>query len=788
MDVKTASLNGGLKEEVNVSQPEGFVDQDNPLHVYKLKKALYVDPTLFTRHAGNDLLLVQIYVDDIIFASTNTAMCNEFANQMTTKFKMSMMGQMSFFLGLQISQCPRGIFINQSKYASKIVKKYGLNSTDSVDTPMIENKKLDEDLQGKQVDATLYRGMIGSLMYLTANADHAGCQDTKRSTSRNAHFLGDKLIPMYYDNKSVIALCRNNVQHSRAKNIDIRYHFIKGQVENGIMELYHIRTEYQLADIFTKPLPRERFNFLIDKGEAKTTCYERLRGRPMAASKNHMISAYDILIIQNSLPSLLYKLKLDLSFVPMRIGLISENAYRRIPHGLTPRRNPPFQVSAMSIALLHAILHFSSLRMVFVPPKIARKFKKSSPSKKDSNLVPVDEEPVKRGKRLKTHAKKSTSTPVAGIVMREALVETKSKRKGKVDVNSGKGIELLSEVALTEEAQMKEWAPVIKNHGSQCDRRLISTKSESRVLGKGIDEDDTNNEQESKCYTPLLEKLDWENPEGGDYPFDLSKPLPLITHGKHQRIPFEYFINNDLKYLKGGVSTMIYTTLLPRKGYPPHSYLPGMKTWVPTHLDRQSREKNIVTKRILVVTHVKVMRKHRYGYLEEIVVRRADNVLYRFKEGDFPRLRINDIEDMLLLVVQNRLTNLSGDDVADFAIALRMFTRSLVIQKRVKDLQLGVESFFRSLKDIQRYRHGVLPKRKWSTVGNKEKELIIMIQVCFESFRIRWTCRKFVESDTYMLERFDTSAGNHIKEILLKLNLPVSGYLKLVMEVYLVPA
>ncbi|GJX51760.1 retrovirus-related pol polyprotein from transposon TNT 1-94 [Tanacetum coccineum] len=171
MDVKTAFLNGELKEEVYVSQPEGFVDQDNPSHVYKLKKALYgaVDPTLFTRHARNDLLLVQIYVDDIIFASTNTAMCNEFANQMTNKFKMSMMGQMSFFLGLQISQSPRVIFINQSKYAFEIVKKYGLHSTDSVDTPMIENKKLDEDLQGKQVDATLYRGMIGSLMYLTAS-------------------------------------------------------------------------------------------------------------------------------------------------------------------------------------------------------------------------------------------------------------------------------------------------------------------------------------------------------------------------------------------------------------------------------------------------------------------------------------------------------------------------------------------------------------------------------------------------------------------------------------------
>ncbi|GJR40615.1 hypothetical protein Tco_1216299 [Tanacetum coccineum] len=107
----------------------------------------------------------------------------------------------------------------------------------------------------------------------------------------------------------------------------------------------------------------------------------------------------------------------------------------------------------------------------------------------------------------------------------------------------------------------------------------------------------------------------------------------------------------------------------------------------------QSRGDVYSTKRLLAVTHVKVMRKHGYGYLEEIVVRIADNVLYRFKEGDFPRLRINDIEDMLLFVVQNRLINLSRDDVADFAIALRMFTRSLVIQKRVKDLQLGVESY-----------------------------------------------------------------------------------------------
>ncbi|GJZ35051.1 retrovirus-related pol polyprotein from transposon TNT 1-94 [Tanacetum coccineum] len=271
-----------------------------------------VDPTLFTQQAGNDLLLVQIYVDDIIFASTNTAICNEFADQMTTKFKMSMMGQMSFWLGLQISQSPRGIFINQSKYASEIVKKYGI-----------------------PIDATLYRGMIGSLVYLTSSRPdliyavclctrcHTGCQDTRRSTSGSVQFLGDKLvswsskkqkctaissteaeyialsgccaqilwmrsqlsdygfqfnkIPLYCDNKSAIALCYNIVQHSRAKHIDVRYHFINDQVENGIMELYFVRTEYQLADIFNKPLSRERFNFLIEKLNMRSMSPEMLK-------------------------------------------------------------------------------------------------------------------------------------------------------------------------------------------------------------------------------------------------------------------------------------------------------------------------------------------------------------------------------------------------------------------------------------------------------------------------------------------------------------------------------
>nr|GEW59820.1 retrovirus-related Pol polyprotein from transposon TNT 1-94 [Tanacetum cinerariifolium] len=169
MDVKTVFLIGNLWEEVYVSQPDGFVDQDKLNCVYKLKKALYGLKQAPRVWNGNDLLLVQIYVDDIIFAASTPKLCDLFANLMCSKFKMSMMGKISFFLGLQISQSPRGIFINQSKYALESLKKYGFESCDPVDTLIVEKSKLDEDKEGKAVDPSHYRGMIGTLLYLIAS-------------------------------------------------------------------------------------------------------------------------------------------------------------------------------------------------------------------------------------------------------------------------------------------------------------------------------------------------------------------------------------------------------------------------------------------------------------------------------------------------------------------------------------------------------------------------------------------------------------------------------------------
>ncbi|GKA19763.1 hypothetical protein Tco_0699678 [Tanacetum coccineum] len=253
------------------------------------------------------------------------------------------MGKMSFFLGLQISQSTRGIFLNQSKYALEIIKNYGLKSSDLVDTLMVKKSKLDEDPQGKIVDPTHYRGMIGSLMYLTfsrpdrvfvvcmcaryqakptekylhavkrifrylkgtinmglwyskdssialtayADADHAGCQYTRRSTYGSMQLLGDKLVSWSSKKQKSTAMSSTKAEYitlsrccaqihwmrSQLTNYGLGfnkiplYHFITEQVENGVVKLYFVRTKYQLADIFTKALGRERLEFLINKLE-----------------------------------------------------------------------------------------------------------------------------------------------------------------------------------------------------------------------------------------------------------------------------------------------------------------------------------------------------------------------------------------------------------------------------------------------------------------------------------------------------------------------------------------
>ncbi|GJR32659.1 retrotransposon protein, putative, unclassified [Tanacetum coccineum] len=280
MDVKTSFLYGPLKEEVYVNQPDGFVDLCHPDQVYRLKKALYglkqaprawydelsnfivskgflkgsIDPTLSITIHGEDILLMQIYVDDIIFGSTNLKLSKRFEKLMQNKFEMSMMGELKFFLGIQIHQSPRGIVINQAKYAQEILK---IMST-SGGIQFLDCDKL-VSWSSKKQDCTSMSSTEAEYVSLYACCAHVLWLRTQL-TDYGFHF--DK-IPMYCDSKAAIAILCNSDQHSCTKHIDVRYHFIKEQVEKGIVELFFVGTKYQLADLFTKALLEDRFKYLV---------------------------------------------------------------------------------------------------------------------------------------------------------------------------------------------------------------------------------------------------------------------------------------------------------------------------------------------------------------------------------------------------------------------------------------------------------------------------------------------------------------------------------------------
>ncbi|WVZ58723.1 LOW QUALITY PROTEIN: hypothetical protein U9M48_008963 [Paspalum notatum var. saurae] len=361
MDAKSAFLNGFIEEEVYVRQPSGFESARFPDRVYKLRKALYglkqapkawyarlksfllksgfvmgsVDKTLFLLSRGGDTLIVQIYVDDIIFGGSSHALVSSFVEQMSREFEMSLMGELQFFLGLQIKQGPEGTFVHQAKYTRDILKKFDMGDSKPKTTPMSTNTALDADEDGEAVDQKEFRGTIGSLLYLTAtrpdiqfavclcaryqasprtshrqavkrifrgflDADHAGCRIDRKSTSGTCQLLGTFLvswssrkqasvslstteaeyiaaasccsqllwmkatisdfglrfgkIPLLVDSTSAISVAKNSVLHSRTKHIDVRFHFLRDHYEKGVIDLVHVTSEYQLADIFTKPI------------------------------------------------------------------------------------------------------------------------------------------------------------------------------------------------------------------------------------------------------------------------------------------------------------------------------------------------------------------------------------------------------------------------------------------------------------------------------------------------------------------------------------------------------
>ncbi|GJU48226.1 retrovirus-related pol polyprotein from transposon TNT 1-94 [Tanacetum coccineum] len=255
MDVKTAFLNGNLREEVYVSQSDGFVDPDNPNHVYKLKKALY--GLKQAPRAWYDMLSSFLLSQDFSKGLVDPTM----------------------FIRLQISQSPRGIFINQSKYALESLKKYGFDTCDPVDTPMVEKSKLNEDKEGKAVDPSHYRGMIGTLVYLTAtfaDADHAGCQDTRHSTSGSMQFLGDRLVSWLSKRQKSAAISSTKVEYIVMSGCCARILWMRSQLTDICLIERITRTKRSKND--QKPTKNER-----DKKKSEETARNQKPDQPDTA-------------------------------------------------------------------------------------------------------------------------------------------------------------------------------------------------------------------------------------------------------------------------------------------------------------------------------------------------------------------------------------------------------------------------------------------------------------------------------------------------------------------------
>ncbi|GJY85415.1 hypothetical protein Tco_0499441 [Tanacetum coccineum] len=327
-----------------------------------------------------------------------------------------------------------------------------------------------------------------------------------------------------------------------------------------------------------------------------------------------------------------------------------------------------------------------------------------------------------------------------------------------------------------------------------------------------------------EVYKATTDQLDRHKPEGQQYSHDLRKPLPLIPNfHSHQVIPFDHFINNDLAYLFGGVSSRTYATFVTKTKAVDYSHIKWIEDlvpntiWskVPVNYDKHAlwgisywgckrqqfygfaankeSARNVYSKhRIIVVTKLQIVEWHGYKHLDWIIVRRDDENLYTFKEGYFKRLRLQDIEDMLILLVQGKLTNLNFEDRLAFGVSLRMFTRSIIIQRRVEDLQLGVESYqeklnitkpdtyrsdlkrmdaytaysnprgfiyIRTKKRRTRIRMEYLPKKIWrQSDRERAKAMIQAIDKQLKSRRIIRSLEKFVggrpyEGDLQLLQR-----------------------------------
>ncbi|GJR92002.1 retrovirus-related pol polyprotein from transposon TNT 1-94 [Tanacetum coccineum] len=948
IDVKTAFLNGILREEVYVSQPDGFVDPDNPNHMYKLKKALY--GLKQAPRAWYDMLSSFLISQDFSKGSVDPT-----------------------------------LFIHRE--GKQLLLKYSFDTCDPVDTPMVEKSKMDKDKEGKAVDPSHYPGMIGTLLYLTASrpdlqfaicmcarglwypkdssialtafayVDHAGCQDTRRSTSGSMQFLGDRLVCWSSKKQKSAAMSGTEAEYiamsgccaqillmrsqltdyglgfnkiPMSKHMDIRFHFIKEHVENGVIELYFVNTEYQLADIFTKALARERIEFLINKLGMRSFTPETLKhladevdedvnvnmeGRdtemtdapctivqttqviedthviitpvnPEGQQQSSFVSSGFVSNMLNPSPDTRIDSFFNLntkstSLVDVLVTTFAEpfllSATTLLNHQsfcklLNKHQFPHLQLFPSSsykgpskfLALIRGLTMTITLGNKFSGVQFNEQFMqrflliigieqvkeqvKAKVSKILSKIEKTVNEQLEAEVLTRSSNESKTSHAIAAnlseLELKKILidkmilffkyirdVEDNRTRNPLLDQNWGlKRREMEKNRSAGESAQAEEpmhsakdlenrhrcsktgvtvrikpneetfqhpdWfqkpaKPPTPDHPRELFNELMDTPLDFSAFVMNRHKVDTLTPElligptfelmKGSCkslieleyfleevYKATTVQLDWINPEGQQYPHDLRKPLPLIPNSRgRQVIPFDHFINNDLEYLSGGVSSRKYATSVTKTKAADYGHIKWIEDLVPNRMwsqvpisydkhalwgishwgrkrqqfygfavNRESARDVYSKRRIIAVTNLQIVEWHNYKHLDWITIRRDDDKLYKFKEGDFNRLRIQDIEDMMLLLIQGKLTNLTVKERLAFNVSLRMFTKSIVIQRRVEDLQLGVESYQKKLNltNLDMYRSDRKRREAYTTYSNprgfiyqnKDKKNILM--------------------------------------------------------------
>ncbi|XP_022873960.1 uncharacterized protein LOC111392799 [Olea europaea var. sylvestris] len=341
------------------------------------------DRTLFIRHIEETIIIAQIYVDDIIFGSPIESLAYEFAECLKQEFEMSMVGELSYFLGLQVKQIEDGLFISQSKYAKDLVKLFGLDSKKHTRTPMSTSLKLGLDPSGKSVDHSLYRSMIGSLLYRTATrpdiAFSAGrcarfqtdpkeshlssvrciiryVSDDRKSTSGGCFYMGSNLVAWLSKKQNSISLSTAEAEYIAAGSCCTQLLWMKQmlsdyEINQETMTIFcdntnHVSTDNQLADLLTKPLDGMRF-------ESLRTAMARKRSRTSAQlasgstsySRSRFISAtaQEVFTSQFSLLPVLMEREVILSDLPVDVAAIFvSRGWEPLLVGLTPP--PPLLV------------------------------------------------------------------------------------------------------------------------------------------------------------------------------------------------------------------------------------------------------------------------------------------------------------------------------------------------------------------------------------------------------------------------------------------------------------